>query len=100
MSFVELPSETQLAVVGLVSTLVALAVTYAIAYVPWLSFLERYKEEWGALAGVAALEALQNALPSEYPEASVLAVQLALAVIAIYLGARKFLINHGSSRLQ
>src|SRR5687767_9907040 len=97
--FVELPSETQLAVLGLAVVLVDLAVTYAISYVPWLAFLEEYKEEWGMLAGVAALAALQNALPSQYPEASILAVQLVLAIIAIVMGIKKFLANHGSNKL-
>jgi hypothetical protein len=100
MSFVELPSSTQLGVIALVSTLVALAITYLIAYAPWLSWLENYKEEWGVAAGLAVLEVLQNALPGDYPEASILAVQLALAVIAIYFGVKKFLISRGSTRLQ
>jgi hypothetical protein len=97
--FVELPSETQLAIVGLVIVLVDLAVTAAISYVPWLAFLEAYKEEWGLLAGAAAVTAIQNWLPTQYPEASILAVQLVLAVIAIVMGVKKFLVNRGASKL-
>ena len=97
--FVELPTETQLSVIGIVSTLVALGITALIAYAPWLSWLENYKTEWGMAAGVAALEWLQNALPGQYPEASIYAVQLAVALIAIYLGVRKFLISRGANKL-
>ena len=97
--FVELPGNTQLAVIGIVSTLVALGITALIAYVPWLSWLENYKAEWGMGAGVAVLEWLQNALPSEYPEPSIYAVQLVVSIIAIYLGLRKFLAQRGASKL-
>jgi hypothetical protein len=99
MSFVELPSDVQLAVVGVVVVLVGLAVEFAIAYVPWLAFLRNYAQEWGMLLGAVVLEAIQNWLPSEYPEASILAVQLVLAIIAIIMGARKFLVNRGATRL-
>lgn len=99
MSFVELPSDVQLAVVGVVVVLVGLAVEFAISYVPWLAFLRNYAQEWGLLLGAVVLEAVQNWLPSEYPEASILAVQLVLAIIAIIMGARKFLVNRGATRL-
>lgn len=97
--FVELPPNTQLAIVGLAVVLVDLAVTALISYVPWLSFLEAYKEEWGLLLGAAAVSAIQNWLPTQYPEASILAVQLVLAIIAIVMGAKKFLAKRGASKL-
>jgi hypothetical protein len=97
--FVELPSDTQLAVVGLIVVLVDLAVTALISYVPWLAFLEEYKEEWGLMLGAVAVEAVQNWLPSQYPEASVLAVQLVLAIIAIVLASKKFLAKRGAIKL-
>lgn len=97
--FVELPSDTQLAIVGLVVILVDLAVTAAIAYVPWLAFLEKYKEEWGLALGALAVEAVQNWLPGAYPEASILAVQLVLAVIAIVMATKKFLAARGATKL-
>lgn len=99
MSFVELPANVQLAVVGLVVVLVNLAVTAAIAYVPWLAFLEQYKEEWGLALGALAVTSIQNWLPTQYPEASVLAVQLVLAILAIVMGAKKFLAKRGATKL-
>src|SRR5215207_2495919 len=99
MNFVELPSEVQLAVIGLAVVLVDLAVTFAISYVPWLAFLEPYKQEWGLLLGAAAVTVIQNFLPTSYPEASVLAVQLVLAIIAIVVGAKKFLAKRGAEKL-
>lgn len=97
--FVELPPETQLAVMSLVAALVSLAITTLIAYAPWLSWLEPYKDEWGMAAGAAALAALQNILPGSYPAASVLAVQLVLAILAIFFAAKKLLANHGAAKL-
>lgn len=99
MNFVELPSETQLAIVGLAVVVVDLAVTVAISYIPWLAFLEPYKEEWGLALGAAAVTAIQNWLPTQYPEASTLAVQLVLAIIAIVMGAKKFLAKRGANKL-
>lgn len=99
MSFVELPSSTQLAVISVVSTLVALGVTVLIAYAPFLSWLEPFKEQWGAAAGLVALEWLQNVLPGQYPEASILAVQLVLAVIVIYTGLKIYITNRGARKL-
>lgn len=97
--FVELPGETQLAIIGLVVVLVDLAVTALISYVPWLDFLERYKEEWGLTLGALAVEMIQNWLPGQYPEASVLAVQLVLAIIAIVMATKKFLVARGATKL-
>lgn len=98
--FVELPQEAQLAIVGLAVVLVDLAVTAAIAYVPWLAFLEAYKEEWGLALGALAIQLLQNALPGgEYAAISILAVQLVLAILAVVMGAKKFLAKRGAAKL-
>jgi hypothetical protein len=99
MQFVELPAEVQLAVMGLVASLVSLGVAALIAYAPWLSWLEPYKEEWGLGLGAVALTWLQNVLPGQYPEASILAVQLALAIIAIFMGVKKWLASRGAEKL-
>jgi hypothetical protein len=99
MTFVELPAETQLAVIGLIAALVDLGINALIAYAPWLGWLEPYKEEWGHMAGVAVLAFLQNLLPGDYAEASILAVQLVLAIIAIVMGAKKFLAKRGAPKL-
>lgn len=98
--FVELPQSVQLAVIGLVVVLVDLAVTAAIAYLPWLAFLEPYKEEWGLALGALAVQFLQNALPGgEYTAISILAVQLVLAILAVVMGVKKFLAKRGAAKL-
>lgn len=97
--FVELPGDTQLAIIGLVVVLVDLGVTALISYAPWLAFLERYKEEWGLALGALAVKLIQNWLPGQYPEASILAVQLVLAVIAIVMATKKFLAARGATKL-
>ena len=100
MSFVELPQSVQLAIVGLVVVLVDLGVTALIAYAPWLAFLEAYKEEWGLALGALAVTVLQNWLPGgEYTQISILAVQLILAILAVVMGAKKFLAKRGARKL-
>lgn len=100
MWFVELPAETQLAVIVTVAALVDLAITAAIAYAPWLGWLEPYKEEWGMAAGASVLGLIQNALPDgQWAAASVLAVQLVLAIIAAVGFVKKFLAKRGAQKL-
>ena len=80
--FVELPSDLQLQVTGLVVALVAFCFAKLIEYIPVLAFLEEFREPFSLALATQLLAALQNALPSAYPEISILVVQLILAVLA------------------
>lgn len=80
--FVELPDETKGTVTVLVVAVVGLAITKLITLVPFLAFLKDFEAPLGMALSSALIEALQNMLPSAYPEVSILAVQLILAILA------------------
>jgi hypothetical protein len=85
--FVELPSNTQLAIGGIVLAAFNLLIQYVLAYVPWLAeFVGKYKGEWASALTVALLSWLQNVLPGgEYADVSVLGVQLVVAIVLVVL---------------
>ena len=82
VGFVELPGPVQLQVTGLVVALVAFCFAKLVEYLPWLAFLEEFRQPIALAVAAELLVALQNALPSAYPEISILVVQLVLAVMA------------------
>ena len=97
--FVDIPVEQELAITALVIALVDLGVVALISYFPWLAFLEAYKEEWGLALAAVAVAALENWLPSAYPEISVLAVALVLAILAAIGFVKKFAAARGANKL-
>ena len=84
---ISLPEPTQAAVIALVVALFGVLVRLVSMYVPWLGmFLEKYKEEWGTAVGIVLVNLLNQYLPGgEWAGASVLLVQLAVAVITVVL---------------
>jgi len=95
---INLPSDTQAAVVALVVAGVGMLVRLIAMYVPWLGeFLDKYKEEWGTALGIMLVNLLQNYLPGgEWAGASVLAVELIVAVLTVVLG--KYLFRKSGAR--
>jgi hypothetical protein len=82
--FVELPDPVRVQITGLVVLAVSWAFAWLIAKVPFLKFLEGYKEPLALALAAELIVVLQNALPSAFPEISLLAVQLVLAVLAAW----------------
>lgn len=80
--FVALPDSTKVAITALVVAAVGFAIAKLIALAPFLKFLEDFRQPLGLALSAALIEALQNVLPSAYPEVSILAVELILAIIA------------------
>lgn len=85
---VSLPGPTQAAVVALVVAVVGILIRLVTMYVPWLGeFLEKYKEEWGTALGVLLVNVLQQYLPGgEWAGASILGVELVVAILTILIG--------------
>ena len=87
MWLVDLPGNTETAVVGLAIAVVALLVKYAVAYFPWLYFLKQFEQEWGVALGALVVGLLENYLPGgAWLEVSNLAVLLVVAVVTTLLG--------------
>ena len=84
---ISLPEPTQAAVIALVVAAFAVLVRLVTMYVPWLGeFLDKYKEEWGTAVGIMLVNVLNQYLPGEeWAGASVLAVQLVVAVLTVVL---------------
>lgn len=91
-TFVQLPDETRLTVLSVVVSLVSWVLVWLAAKIPVLTLVvERYGLELARVIAAAVLELVENALPSAYPDPSVLAVQLLLAILAVYgVGAKVF----------
>ena len=83
-SFVALPAEAQIAIQALIGALVVFVIQWVIARVPFLAFLAAYAQEWGMLLSAVVLDALQNALPTGYEDASIKGVLFLLALIGTF----------------
>ena len=89
---ISLPEPTQAAVIALVVALVGVLVRLVAMYVPWLGeFLDKYKEEWGTAVGIYVVNLLQQYLPGgEWADASVIAVQLVVAILTVVIAKYLF----------
>jgi len=82
--FVQLPDAEQIAITALVVGVLGLVFSYIATKFPWSTpFVEKYKMEISLAAAGALVGVIENALPSAYPEISILFVQLVLAVLAV-----------------
>lgn len=81
--FVPLPDATRLAITAVVVAVVGLAFAWIGGKLPWtVPFLSKYKEEVSLALAAAVIGFVENALPSAYPDISILVVELVLAVLA------------------
>jgi hypothetical protein len=85
MTFVQLPSDVQLAIQALAVALVAVAVNWLIVAVPWLAFLQAYALEWGMLVAALLIDFIQNALPTGSDDVSIKAIIFILALIGMFV---------------
>ena len=81
--FVQLPDAERLAITTLVVAVLGWVFAWVGTKFPWTSpFIEKYKMEISLALAAAVVGFIENALPSAYPEISILIVQLVLAVLA------------------
>jgi len=93
--FVQLPDATRLGITAVVIAVVGLAFAWIGGQLPWtVPFLSKYKEEISLTLAAALIGLIENALPSAYPEISILVVELVLAVLAA-VGLFKLLAKAG-----
>ena len=82
-NFVPLPDASRLAITAIVISVVGLAFAKIGELLPWtIPFLSKYKEEISLSLAAALIGLIENALPSAYPDISLLVVELVLAVLA------------------
>jgi len=82
-TFVPLPDTERVAITALVVAALGWVFAYIATKFPWSTpFVSKYKMEISLAIAGAVVGVIENALPSAYPEVSVLFIQLALAVFA------------------
>ena len=93
--FMQLPDATRLGITAVVIAVVGLAFAWIGGKLPWtVPFLSKYKEEISLTLAAALIGLIENALPSAYPEISILVVELVLAVLTA-VGLFKILAKAG-----
>jgi len=81
--FVELPVDVTLQISALVAVAVGFLLAKLVALLPWLAFLEQWRDPLSKAIALELIVLLQNALPGQYPEISILAVKLVLEILVI-----------------
>lgn len=81
--FVQLPEAERLAITTLVVAVLGLVFAKIGELFPWtVPFISKYKMEISLALAAVVVGFIENALPSAYPEISILFIQLVLAVLA------------------
>lgn len=83
-TFVALPDPVKAGIAAVVLYVVSVAIANAILLVPFLAFLEAFKIPLASGLAAALIGWIEKVLPDAYPEASILAVQLLLAILAAF----------------
>ena len=84
--FVSLPEPIKAAVTALVLTLASLLFANLIVLAPFLAFLAPYVTPLASAIAMALIAAFEKAVPDAYASVAIAAVQLLLALVAVFTG--------------
>ena len=84
-SFVELPADQQARIAALVLVVVSWAIAKLIALIPFLSFLEQFREPLALALAAELINLIQNGIPDAFGGIAVAAVQLLLELAALVI---------------
>lgn len=84
MGAIDLPVEAEAGITAAVVWLVSLAVTQLILAVPFLAFLEKYKEPLALGIAAELISQIEGLVPAEFGEVAVAAITLLLAILALF----------------
>ncbi len=87
--FVELPERVSTGIVAVVLVGVSFVFAKLIAMVPFLKFLENFREPLGLAIAWQLIGFIQNIVPDAYGAVAIIALQLILAVLALFTAAQK-----------
>ena len=95
MSFVALPDDLKVGITALVLWAISWAFVQLITLVPFLKFLDDFKQPLALAISAALIGAFEDAVPDQYGNVAIIGVQLVLAIIAMFqvnktLGARGY----------
>ena len=82
--FVALPDDVKIGIAAVILWLVSFVFSQLIALVPFLKFLEEFREPLALAIAAALIGWLENALPTGLDNIAILAIQLVLAVLAAF----------------
>lgn len=83
--FVELPGDVKAGITAFLLVVVSWIFARLIVLVPFLKFLEQFREPLALAISVELINLIQNAVPDAFGAVAVLALQLILAVLALYM---------------
>lgn len=83
--FVALPDDVRAGIGAVVLVVVSWVLAKLITLVPFLAFLEEFRVPLASAIAFALVDFIQNAVPDAYGSVAVLALQLVLAVLALFL---------------
>jgi hypothetical protein len=82
--FVALPDGVRLGITAVVVWVVSFFLAKLIALVPFLSFLEEFREPLALAIAAALIGWIENIVPDAYGAIAVIAIQLILAILAFF----------------
>lgn len=82
--FVQFPDSVQIGITAVVIWVIAFFFAKLIALVPFLSFLEEFREPVSLAVAAALIGWLQNIVPDAYGQVAITAIQLILAILAAF----------------
>jgi hypothetical protein len=82
--FVELPDGVKNGITSVVLVAVSFGLAKLITLIPLFKFLDQYREPVAYAIALALIEAIQAAVPDAYGAVAVLAIQLVLAIQALF----------------
>lgn len=87
--FVELPEDVRVGIGALVLAVVSWLLVRLIALVPALAWLDNYRLPAAAGLTAVLIDFIQNSVPDAYGQVAILAIQLVLALLAIFITFEK-----------
>ena len=88
--FVQLPEDVRAGIGAVVLVAVSWALAKLISLWKPLAFLEEFRVPLASAIAFALVDAIQNAVPDAYGSVAILALQLVLAVLALFLTFERF----------
>ena len=82
--FVSLPDTVRVGITAVVLWLVSIVLSNLILLVPFLAFLEQFKQPLSLALAAALIGLVEKAVPDAYARVAVIAIQLVLAVLAVF----------------
>jgi hypothetical protein len=83
-TFVSLPDPIKVSITAVIVWLVSWGITQLVTLVPFLKFLEDFKQPLALAIAAALIGALEAAVPDAYAGVAVAAIQLVLVILALF----------------